>query len=978
MKNWALLIGGLALLGVVLLVLIGGNGGESQNQNRDSQPITKQAGPQAASQDQGIAAEASMDRRDAEPTEAGLTPNEEEAADGFVTALPFTGPAADISLRLLDGQGRPAAGAHLRVDIGWGVKNQDLKDQGVIDDEAWQKGNKIAADDQGRILIQLPAIATMSLYVGGPTWRMQNRQLQPLAAGDSVDLGDIHLSPANFLQGEITNELGEGLAEATVQVSPAGANYWGGGFSTAVQSDDDGHYELPSVPAGSYQVTVVAKGYIEHKVERLELGLQQSLEEDFILSTGDRVRGQVLAADGTPLAGAQVYLVPLPEEVGYWGNWRPSLPEGDGQTQSDDQGMFSVHGIEAGRSYVIGARAEGHAEKQMDYEGKNEDLTLRLDPAFAVSGKLSSHDGTALPGLAVVLIRVDGSDEEEQVAYAETEESGLFDLRHHGAGSYRVEVNDAPIEVTPITLQLQEDRTDLQIKLPKAPSLRIHVLNKDGLGIPFATVSLAPPGSEEQAMDFEVMELGYASLGSVSFGNSNHFGHGAAMVTSKTDESGWAAFPAIEGGDYELFAHALGYAQLTEPLSLGLESKEAEITLTSGANLQLFLTDDSGGPVANLPVTLKNAATGVELESVNTDALGRAVWQDLEAGLYQIAYRANDADGWWWGNEGNDEAAHDQPVVEIKAGEDKEQTLIIHDLALLTVVVQRGGLPAAGIGVRIQEVQDENHGWYYGGNETGKPTDGRGHITLSPVKAGTYEVIVKSSLDTPELRERIELHGGQQTVEISLVGARIEGSLLDKNSGPLAGAKVALIPYEEEVGEDGQAKRKKPRMVTNWGPNGVEFTDIAEMSTMTRSDEFGNYAFRDVPAGRWMVVARAEGHSPWTSQPKQVQSGNKVDFGTNRLSAMATIEGRDHNWQPNQDKGNNNYFNWGNSVRLELAEGGQNVAMAQIDENGKFRLTEIGAGTYRLRKGKYRSEPFELREGEMIRMDIPIEEPEKE
>lgn len=982
MKNWALLFGGLALLGAVLLVLIGGNDGGNQTLPQHEQTTTVAKGPTAAAPDTGLA-EASMDRTEATPTDASLQPHAEEVADGFVTALAFTGPAADLTLRLLDGQGRPAASAHMEVNLGWGLSNEDLKQRGVIDEEAWLEGNKVATDNQGRISIQLPATATLHLNLGGPNWRSQMRQLQPLQAGESVDLGDVHLSPASLIRGQVLNAQGEGLAEATLQVSPAGAGYWGGGFSSTVQSEEDGFYQLPSIPAGSYKLTVTAAGYVQHEIDQLELGLQDEHEEDFVLSAGDSLSGRVLAANGSPVEGAQVHLVPLQAGSTYWGDWRPPVPEGDGQAVTDADGRFTVHGIAKDKMYSLGAHAEGHASAQMDYEGAHQDVTLRLAKAFAVSGKVLTHNGEPMPDLGMALIRVQGAGEEEQVSYTDTDEEGDFDFKSHGAGSYRVEVQDSPVEIAPLVLQLNEDRDDLELKLPQAPGLRVHVVNQDDEAIPFATVSLAPPGSNEQNIDANLNVLGYGSIefsSLSSFGNSNFFPGGGSLVSSRTDEGGWAEFPAIEGGDYELIAHAMGYSQLMEPLSLGLESKDAEITLSSGANLQLFLTDDSGEPVRDLPVTLKNAASGDELNSVSTDALGRAVWQDLEAGLYQIAYKANDADGWWWGNDENQEAAHDQPVVELKAGENKQQTLIVHDLALLTVTVHRGGMPAPGIGVRLEEVRDEKHrGWSFGGGQTGEPTDGRGQITLSPVKSGSYEVIVKSSQDTPELRQRVELHGGSQQVEVSLNGARVEGRLLGQNSGQLAGAKVALIPYEEEVGEDGKMRPKRPQMSTNWGPNGLEFVNATEMSTSTRSDASGNYAFRDVPEGRWMVVARAENHAPWTSDPFRVRGDDQADMGTRRLNAMATIEGRDENWQPNQQQQNNrSYFSYRNSVRLELADSRQTVGMAQIDENGKYRLTEIGAGTYRLRKGKYKSEPFPIREGENLRMDIPKEQPKEQ
>ncbi|MHC4838609.1 MAG: MSCRAMM family protein, partial [Planctomycetota bacterium] len=518
---------------------------------------------------------------------------------------------------------------------------------------------------------------------------------------------------------------------------------------------------------------------------------------------------------------------------------------------------------------------------------------------------------------------------------------------------------------------------DLELKLPPAPRLRVHVVDAEGQPVPRAMVYLEAPGSGDAAANLQLLELGYVEMVSdVSLGGFSGFS-GMPGSQQETDEDGWARFPALSSGDFELTVRASGFTDHTEPLSLGLGDEEVEVALSRGATLRLTLTDESGDPVGDLPVTLKNAASGKELQSIHTDALGRAVWADLEAGLYQIAYRANEADGYWWGRNDDEEVAHDQPVVDIEAGEIKEETLVVRDLALVTVVVRRGGLAAAGVGVRLQEIQDQEMHWY-GSNEPGKPTDGRGKVVLNPVQAGRYKVIVKGSLDTPPLEQEVELHGGPQRIEVDLNGARIEGKLRGSDNAPLVGARVALVPYVEEIAEDGSTRPRRPNMVMNWSSRGLEFTDYAEMMTSTKTDGFGGFAFRDVPEGRWQVVARAEGHGPWHSQPRQVLGSTTVDVGDHRLAAMAVIEGRDMNWTPNPQAQQNGYFDWNNSVRLERADDGMNLSMAQIDETGHYRLVDLAAGTYRLRKGQYRSDPFTLREGEMMRHDIPLEVPDED
>jgi len=973
MKNWPLLLVGLALLGVVLLVFLGETGDGSQASSEKSQPNTVETRPETGPLGATGIAEAGMDRRDAEPSDrdpalSGVLP------EGFVQALPFTGDAAHLTLRLLDGQDRPAAGAYLRVDLAFSGSNETLAERGLLDEEAWSTGNQILADANGQISIDLPALANLSLALLGPTWRQQVRALQPLAAGDDIDLGDVHLSPAHLLHGMIHGPDGQAIDQARLSLKPAGANYWGGGYQTTVQSEEDGSYQLLGVPAGSYQLTINAPGFVQHQVERLELGQEEQLEQDFELSRGKDMRGQVFDQAGQPLAEASVYLTILDENANYWGDWRPPVPDGEAQATTDANGGFTLSGGLEGKRFLVGARAEGHAAAQVEVDGGATDISLRLDPAFALSGHVLSEDGDPIADISLGLVRIKGADDEESLEWQTTDDKGAFTFTPQAAGSYRIDPQDTPTEVEPLTLELDRDREDLVFQLAAGQSLRVQVLAEDGRPVSYADVMIAPPGQLTDGTNLQ--SLGYSevisdSFGSVSFSNFGSVSAGGSSAT--TDEQGWAKFPVLASGDYEMQVQAMGYAKHQQELSLGLQPKEETVTLHTGASLQLLLQDDVGLPVEGLPVTLKNAASGEELTSVSTDALGRAVWQELEAGLYQIAYRANDADGWWWNQDDSQEVAHDQPVVELKAGEHKEETLIVRDLALLTVVIRRAGLPAAGIGVRLEEVREDNNSWY-GGNQAGAPTDGRGEIELAPVKAGKYTVIVKSSLDTPAHKEEIELHGGAQRLEIQLNGARIEGLLRGKDNQPLVGARVSLAPFLDELSSE-QEQKQQANMVTIWTGGGLEFTNSAEMSTATRTDAQGRYSFRDVPEGRWQVIARAEGHGPWRSQALHVRGQGDLDAGDHRLPAMAVIEGQDLNWQPNQaPSNNNNFFNWNNSVQLLHAETQQNLGMAAVDENGHFRLEDLGAGSYRLRKGQYLSDPITLREGEQLRMNIPLEE----
>jgi Carboxypeptidase regulatory-like domain len=141
------------------------------------------------------------------------------------------------------------------------------------------------------------------------------------------------------------------LVRASSQETPQGRS---------VSTDPDGRWQLKSLPAGSYRVTISKGGYVDiaYGQQRpfeagkvLELADGQTIEKlDVTLPRAGVITGRVLDEFGEPLTGARVQ----PMRYRYVGGQRRLSPIAIGDT-TDDIGQFRLHGLSPGE-YVVSAQ----------------------------------------------------------------------------------------------------------------------------------------------------------------------------------------------------------------------------------------------------------------------------------------------------------------------------------------------------------------------------------------------------------------------------------------------------------------------------------------------------------------------------------------------------------------------------------------------------------------------------------------------
>ncbi len=965
MKAWPLLILGLVLACASYLILA--------PMPSEDPTSGSAAGVAETDREAGVSEDSEKSPTEAsfrrEEDEAGLAEASAKPDDEFEPLPAVVGPAAHLKVRLIDGGGQPATGAHARLDFQ--LRQFPAPEDGEEDRFAdWRKDLHAHPNAEGWIDTPIPAGVSVNLVAEGPQWHAVRRNLQRIREGEEIDLGEVAMSPARQVVGQVVGPDGNPVPMATISLKVASGNMWYGGASWSADSDQDGNYDFEGVPNGRYQVEVRAQGYALYQEDAIQIPEGGGLHQiDVQLEWGRTLRGIVLDEDRRPVAGARVFLFTAGEET-WWGEWRPSLPDAEesepGAVSAAD-GSFELAGLGEDGKYSVGADAEGHAAAYADVEDENSQLVIQLPLHLSIAGKVVDSEGEGVTEATVKLLRQNAwGGEPDEIATVETEAGGAFEFDPQGKGDYLLEVESTLGGLDAQKLKLERNRTDLVLQLEPTSELVIVVTDAEGEPIPRARVNLT--SAEQQNRRNRV----FSSRGEIEV----NMDVSQSRFSGRTDAEGRARFGGIDPGGMKLSVSVDGYARHKDDFQRTGSGQELAVELHRGSGLVVVITGTSGNPVRNLPVQLSDASSGDKQGERNTDSAGRAVWKDLEPGTYQVAYRPQDARGGWRRQRDANKVAVDMPIVQLEGGEVKELPIQVQDLALATVLVHRGGKPAGGVKVRLEKIQEENSYRSYG-NQGGQPTDGRGAVELAPVVPGTYELVVKPSQNAPERRERVELHAGLQELEVEVPGGEIRGQLLG-HSGGISGATVAVIAAR--TGAEDEQSRSNHMTVVSWvnsdGGMKMQMGFADEQESTTRSDEQGRFRFRDVPDGDWMVIARAEGYGTWTSMAISVRGGQLAELPAQRLMPGAIIHGKDLGHEPKPEDDRMGYFGWSSNVQLEDASG-QTISMAQLDKDGGYRFEDLPAGTYRISKGRWESDEFSLIEGETRRLNIPVEEKEE-
>lgn len=519
-------------------------------------------------------------------------PSGEGYADLGVFALT---PGAEIRGLVVGPGSRPIAGAEIAV-------RQNAR---VLAGQT--RSASSGADGSFRLRGLLPVLADLSVTADGYA-PMGIESVRP-STGETIL---IELSAGASVAGTVREPAGGAAAgsNVTLRVSGMASSLLPiESLSRRVRTDGDGGFRLDDLMPGRWLVTVADEAGAT-ATERVEVAAGESREVELQLRHGDRLTVMVRNRLDQPVARARIRV--RPERAGS----RSAFGSTDASGRVDLQIEAGAATVEASRPGLLAASREVVLGR-----GSNE-VQVRLDPGWEISGVVRTVDGAPISGATVEAGRDPGLDEDGELAarllaYSRLAEStpravsgldggfrltGLDNGRYHltaGLSGYSSHGAAAPVEI--------DDRSVAGALIEMTPE---------------AAVRGVVTGVE--ASDMATVEV--------------RAWQGALYRSSSPDADGAFALDALTAGDWRLVA-TIGdrrSAESTVSLDSGDMGGFVELRFDRGFRLtgQVLV---AGMPLAGGFVRV--GAPGETARRSRTDRWGRFEFDGLPAGKYRLRIR---------------------------------------------------------------------------------------------------------------------------------------------------------------------------------------------------------------------------------------------------------------------------------------------------------------------------------------------------
>ena len=374
--------------------------------------------------------------------------------------------------------GRPAVGAALRA-------------------ASADHGATVTADREGGFRLSAPAGRYVLLATLGERGGVAEAPIA-VAAGATTRASPIRLGAAAAIEGRVARSAGPPAAGAELALLVHGT----GEVAARAIAAPDGRFALGPLAPGAYDLRAVAPASSPARLDGITVAAGQRFTASLALPGTGAATGTVRDTAGRPLAGVRVR----------------ALGRGDGlaavapvEVRTDFAGRFRLDGLELGRAEVVArqpAAALGASRAVRIVEGDPAEVDLVLPESGVLSGRISDAGHPPPPGTTVLAVAMRAGPGSLQVARAQADASGNFQLTLP-AGEYRVHAAagaDAPtdLRVAPAFARVEPGRT-ARVALAVASAARaagveILVLEPGGAPSPGATVTLSRPDDGRVAL----------------------------------------------------------------------------------------------------------------------------------------------------------------------------------------------------------------------------------------------------------------------------------------------------------------------------------------------------------------------------------------------------------------------------------------------------------------------------------------------
>jgi protocatechuate 3,4-dioxygenase beta subunit len=611
---------------------------------------------------------------------------------------------------------------------------------------------------------------------------------------------------------------------------------------------DGGSFEIGALKAGPYELVVEAEGYAPH---RGPVGIEGAAVEvgDVVLQSLEPISGRVLGPDGSPVAGASVFVLDpraSADRGAVEGRGIPRRGPGDlDEDTTEGDGSFDLLRVPPG-TYSVAVTAPGFVGRRVEQvRTGTRDLVVTLVPGETISGVVvDAADRRPVVGATVQEGFRSGN-------LTTTDARGRFTLRGIDRGDSDAARNGVHLNVEHEDYQqlfqgLQVPRggsfQDLELELQRARGVEGVVLDPRGQPVKGARVWVEVPGFPPAILMMDPQ------------------GGGGTAFTGD-DGAFFLKVPRMgPSSQVEVIAVYSGYAKARHgPIQTGggPQQQRVEIRLAEGSAIEGRITDTTGAAVAgaqvgarrNLPLRgeallfatlLPPSAAEVAYSAPD----GTYRLRSLEPGTYQVTVLAI---GY---------ARKQLSPVEVGAAPARLDVVLDAGGSIRGRVVDHRQEPLVGIevvafleldaaGDRAGSFEGRRGGMgrreeemmLLGGvGSASTKTDDRGSYVLTHLPEGKFRVVARAAgYDPAELRD---VESGEAADLVLAPFARLRGRVVDAASGAAVNAFQLSLDAKSDEG--------------SWREDWKRRREVAQAE--------GHFEYEDLRAGEYRVRARSPGY----------------------------------------------------------------------------------------------------------------------
>jgi hypothetical protein len=570
----------------------------------------------------------------------------------------------------------------------------------------------------------------------------------------AADLGTLVLTPGAHIAGRVTDARKRPIDGAEVWLKPEADGLPGPALADALRrrepaagSDTNGRFAIPDLPhARRFDILIAREGFLPAWVTGVETPTAAPLA--VVLEPAASLSGRVETDDGEAVPGARVRLSPAPQPPGTVGV-EVRRPVNTAETSTGDDGAFAFAEVAPG-SVVLEAWAEGllpgePAEVKVPADAVPPEVVLVLGRGASLDGRVSTVDGEPIAGARIRL----------GTARGESDAEGRYRLAGVSLGRGLLVVRHAAYRPKARGIDVEAGENHVDVTLEAGLSVSGRVVDEEGRPRPAAAVVLR-----------------------------NREPRGLQAFRAVTGADGRFRLLAVVDGRFDLEARAEGFAPAFHPGVVevaGTDVDDLELVLRAGAMLAGDIRGVELEQLAGVEVTAERA--GRPARSGAVDHRGRYEIRRLEPGHWRVRARLaggrREAEAWVAIEPGDREAERD---FDLGGGLTLKGLVLFEELPL----------ERANVGVRgLDIVLDRS-----------VTTDHLGEFRVENLEPGRYRVEVVHAERMLSQSHDMEVIADREIV-IEIVAARVEGTVVAIDTGEGVADALVYLQRLLEGGEPG-------------------------------------------------------------------------------------------------------------------------------------------------------------------------------